>query len=65
MTPTKVSKKLQTPDVVLKRNPQVSKSVVTQYRELAKKLKKLGVDTKPRYTLSPPLGGAVSNLSKK
>ncbi len=50
---------------VLASNPKVSKSVVKQYRELEKKLEKLGVDTKSHYTLSPPLGGAIPNLGGK
>ena len=50
---------------ILERNPKVSRLVVEQYRELEKKLEELGVDTKPHYTLSPPFGGAVSNLSNK
>ena len=50
---------------MLASNPKVSKSVVKQYRELEKKLEKLGVDTKSHYTLSPPLGEAISNFGKK
>lgn len=53
------------PEEALKNNPKVSKSVVAEYRELEKKLEKLGVDTKPHYTLSPPLGGAISSSLKK
>ena len=41
---------------VLKRNPRIDKSVVQKYQELEKKLEKLGVDMRPHYTLSPPLG---------
>ena len=61
------AKQYKTVDKILKDNlnPKVSKSVIVQYRELEKKLEKLGVDTKPRYTLSPPFGEAVSNLSRK
>ena len=53
------------PEKILENNPKVSKSVVTQYAELEKKLEKLGVDTKPHYTLSPPFGGMSSDLLKK
>ena len=53
------------PERLLETNPKVSKSVVTQYAELEKKLEKLGVDTKPHYTLSPPFGGMSSDLLKK
>ncbi len=61
----KSKRRHQTEDEVLKNNPKVSKSVVAQWGELEKKLEKLGVDTKPHYTLSPPFGEAVSNLSRK
>ncbi len=47
---------------ILKNNPKISKSVVEQYCELEKKLKQLGVDTEPHYTLSPPLGNTISRL---
>lgn len=53
------------PEEILGHNPAVSKSIVSKYHELEKELHKLGVDTKSRYTLSPPLGGAVSYLSHK
>lgn len=53
------------PEEFLESNPAVSKSVVSQYHELEKKLHKLGVDTKPHYTLSPPLGGTIVNLRHK
>ena len=50
-------KKIQfDPQEVLKRNPRIDKSVVQRYQELERKLEKLGVDTRPHYTLSPPLG---------
>ncbi len=50
---------------ILERNPKVSKLVVEHYRELEKKLEKLGVDTKPHYTLSPSFGGTITNFSNK
>lgn len=53
------------PKQLLRKNPNVSKSVVVQYSRLEKQLKNLGVDTKPRYTLSPPLGGNVLYLRRK
>ena len=55
----------ETANETLENNSNVSKSVVAQYRELERDLKRLGVDTRPRYTLSPPFGGIVSNLSQK
>ena len=45
----------------LANNPKVAKSVVLQYQKVEKELQKLGVDTRPHYTLSPPLG----NLTKQ
>ena len=53
------------PEYILETNPKVSKSVVIQYAELEKKLEKLGVDTRPHYTLSPPFGGIHFDLLKK
>ena len=50
---------------VLKRNPRIDKSVVQKYQELEKKLEKLGVDTKPHYTLSPPLGDSRIRLHNR
>jgi len=44
---------------ILEKNPQTDRKVVSDYERLAVKLKKLGIDTKPRYSLSPPLGDGV------
>ena len=55
----------KTPEELLKSNPKVSRMVVVQYHELEKQLEKLDVDTKSHYTLSPPLGGIISNFHKK
>ena len=55
--------KIKSPEELLKSNPKVSKPVVAQWRDLEKKLEKLGVETKPRYTLSPPFGGVTSKIS--
>ena len=46
----------------LKRNPRIDKSIVQKYQELEKKLEKLGVDTRPRYSLKPPLGDSPLRL---
>lgn len=64
--PNKMSNKDKM-EQVLEHNPKVSKSVVAEYRELRKKLERLGVNTKmkPHYTVSPPLGNILSNLPKK
>ena len=42
---------------LLKTNTRVPKSVIEQYNELEGQLEKLGIDIKPRYTLSPIFGG--------
>ncbi len=55
--------KIKSPEELLKNIPKVSKPVVAQWRELEKKLEKFGVETKPRYTLSPPFGGVTSIIS--
>ena len=47
----------QTSRDLLKTNTRVPKSVIEQYDELEGQLKKLGIDIKPRYTLSPIFGG--------
>lgn len=39
-------------------NPKIDTKVVSAYRKLERELKELGVEVKPRYTLSHPLGGA-------
>ncbi len=56
---------LTTPEQLLRNNPKVSKSVVAQFADLEQKLEKLGVDTKPHYSLSPPFGWISSDLLKK
>jgi hypothetical protein len=49
-------------DVVLCRNPNVSRSVVQRFQKLENELRKLGVEIRPSYTLSPPLGGVTGQL---
>ncbi len=55
----------KTTEEVLNSNPKISKLVVFQYHELEKQLEEVGVDTRSRYTLSPPFGGIISNLQEK
>lgn len=43
---------------VLATNPKIDVQVVTAYRKLERELKELGVEVKPRYTLTHPLGEA-------
>ena len=47
---------------ILDSNPNVSPSVVTQSEELERRLRILGVDLRPRYTLTPPLGDTVRHI---
>ena len=62
----KIPEKSQSADSILKANPGVSRSVVSQYQELKKQLEGLGVNTKPSYTLTPPLGVTVpGTIAKK
>jgi hypothetical protein len=44
-------------DSILRRNPQVDTLIVKQHKALDVALQKLGVDTKPRFNIEPPLGG--------
>ena len=39
-------------------NHLIDKALVEHFRSLEKELARLGVDTKSRYSLTPPLGGA-------
>ena len=43
---------------VLATNPKIDVQVVAAYRKLERELKELGVEVKPRYTLTHPLGEA-------
>ena len=43
-------------EVMLARNSRIDREVVTAYRKLEGELKDLGVQSKPRYNLEPPLG---------
>lgn len=56
--------RLDKPPASLESNPEVSLSVVSEYRSLEKKLEKLGVDTKPHYTLSHPFSRRADLLKK-
>ena len=46
---------------VLASNPKIDKRLVESFERLERELQKLGVDTKSKYTLSPPLGGGTLN----
>lgn len=43
-------------EAVLRQNTKIDRRVVEAHERLEKKLKKLGVEIKPRYSLEPPLG---------
>lgn len=43
---------------VMATNPKIDVKVVAAYRKLERELEDLGVEVKPRYTLSHPLGEA-------
>jgi len=47
-------------DDILNNNPHTDGKVVRDYERLAEKLKRLGIDNKSKYSLSPPLGGNVT-----
>lgn len=47
---------------ILRRNPMVDPVLVERYEKLELELHRLGVDTKPKYNLDPPLGGARLHL---
>ena len=47
---------------ILRRNPMVDPVLVKRYEKLELELHRLGVDTKPKYNIAPPLGGARLHL---
>lgn len=63
--PTTPRKSFQPAQRHLKNNPKVSVSVVEQYRKLETELHRLGVDTRPEYTLSHPFDRTVFQNSLK
>ena len=42
---------------IIKNNPQISEKLVEKFEALDRELRKFGVDTKPKYSITPPLGG--------
>lgn len=42
---------------VVKNNPMVDPDLVAQYEKLDAELRQLGVDTRPKFNITPPLGG--------
>ncbi len=47
---------------ILRRNPMVDPVLVAQHEKLELELRRLGVDTKPKYNIDPPLGGGRLHL---
>ena len=47
---------------ILRRNPMVDPDLVAKYEKLELELHRLGVDTKPKYNIAPPLGGPRQHL---
>ena len=47
---------------ILRRNPMVDPVLVAKYEKLELELHRLGVDTKPKYNITPPLGGPRLHL---
>lgn len=45
-----------TKEDILKKNKDIDPELVRKHEALEKELKKLGVDTTPKFLLSPPLG---------
>ena len=52
-------------DEILRRNPMVDPDLVARHEKLELELHRLGVDTKPKYNIDPPLGGPRLHLFKK
>ena len=50
---------------ILRRNPMVDPDLVARHEKLELELHRLGVDTKPKYNITPPLGGACLHLFNK
>lgn len=47
---------------ILRRNPMVDPDLVARHEKLELELHRLGVDTKPKYNIDPPLGGPRLHL---
>ena len=42
---------------ILKTNPKIDPVLVERYETLDSELRRLGIDTKPKFNIEPPLGG--------
>ncbi len=50
---------------ILKKNKRINQNLVQKHDALEKELKKLGVDTAPKFRLSPPLSSKHIQLYNK
>ena len=61
----KKSKSVLPEQEILQQNPGINKDLVNRYKKLESELHELGVDTEPRFTISPPLGNGHLILSNR
>ena len=54
---TKQTLKLMEKAEILRCNSMVDPVLVARHEKLELELRRLGVDTKPKYSIDPPLGG--------
>jgi hypothetical protein len=45
---------------VVNKNPKIDRELVKNYMALERKLKDLGVDTKPKFNIEPPLSSKIT-----
>lgn len=57
----RISKPMEKAEI-LKINPKVDPILVERYEKLNSELRRLGIDTKPKFNLEPPLGGDCLRL---
>ena len=50
---------------VVERNAKVNEATIAAHERLEQELKKLGVDTKPRFEIEPPLGSIRTRLHSR
>ena len=50
---------------VVERNAKVNEATIAAHERLEQELKKLGVDTKPRFEIEPPLGSSRTRLHSR
>ena len=42
---------------IIRNNPMVDENIITQYEKLDAELRRLGVDIRPKFNITPALGG--------